>query len=131
MKANNHSGRALRKRSEEKFARAFRSSPVGLAVTRFSDGTFLEVNQATMSFLGYEQHGMVGETARELGLWAKEARRRTLVDDLERDGSVRGREITFPRKQRTLVVCDYSAELFVLDGDTCVLSVLLDITELR
>jgi PAS domain S-box-containing protein len=131
MKTHTDSARALRKRSEEKFARAFRSSPVGLAVTRFSDGMFLEVNQATMSFLGYEQHEMIGKTTLELGLWPKPEQRQTLLDDLARNGSVHGLEISFPTKQGTLVVCDYSAELFELEGETCVLSVLLDITERR
>jgi PAS domain S-box-containing protein len=131
MKANNNSAGALRKRSEEKFARAFRSSPVGLAVTRFSDGTFLEVNQATMSFLGYELDEMIGRTTVDLGLWPKLEERQSLLDDLARNGSVRGREISFPTKQGNIVVCDYSAELFEVDGETCVLSVLLDITERR
>jgi PAS domain S-box-containing protein len=131
MKANSDSARTLRKRSEEKFARAFRSSPVGLAVTRFSDGTFLEVNQATMSFLGYEQNEMIGKTTMELGLWPRAEERQLLLDDLARNGSVRGLEISFPTKQGNLVVCDYSAELFEVGGETCVLSVLLDITERR
>jgi PAS domain S-box-containing protein len=121
----------LTERSEEKFARAFRSSPVGLAVTRFSDGTFMEVNQAAMTFLGYELHEMIGKSTVDLGLWPKIEERQALLDDLTRDGSIRGREINFPTKQGKIVVCDYSAELIEVDGEPCVLSVLLDITERR
>src|SRR5262249_31145966 len=129
---NNSEGtKAIHKRSEEKFARAFRSSPVGLAVTRFSDGTFLEVNQAAMNFLGYGLNEMIGRTTIDLGLWPKLEERQLLLDELARNGSVRGREISFPTKQGNMVVCDYSAELFEVDGETYVLSVLLDITERR
>jgi PAS domain S-box-containing protein len=133
MPANQNSkgAKTPRNHSEEKFARAFRSSPVGLAVTRFSDGMFLEVNQATMSFLGYQLHEMIGKTTIDLGLWPKIEERQSLLDELARNGSVRGLEISFPTKQGNLVVCDYSAEVFELDGETCVLSVLLDITQRR
>src|SRR5262245_9279854 len=34
-----------RKRSEEKFAKVFRSSPMGIAVTRMSDGKYIDVNE--------------------------------------------------------------------------------------
>jgi PAS domain S-box len=131
MNLNNNSERALRRRSEEKFARAFRSSPVGLAVTRFSDGKFLEVNQAAMSFLGYQLDEMIGKSTIDLGLWPKIEERQSLLDELARKGSVRGLEISFPTKQGNIVICDYSAELFEVGGETCVLSVLLDITQRR
>lgn len=125
------SDQALTQHSEDKFARAFRSSPVGMAVTRFADGTFIEVNQAAMSFLGYALDEMIGKTTVELGLWPKLEVRQSLLDDLAYHGSVRGREYSFPTKEGKTVFCDYSAEVFEVGGEVYVLSVLVDITERR
>jgi len=118
-------------RTEEKFARAFRSSPVGLAVTRLRDGQFIEVNEAACSFLGYSMDELIGKTTVSLGLWPSLEDRQILVNDLTQYGSVRNRDLTFLTKQGKEVVCEYAAELIEIDGEPCVLSVLLDITARR
>jgi PAS domain S-box-containing protein len=121
----------LVERSEEKFARAFRSSPVGLAVTRLNDGRFIEVNEAALSFLGYTEDELIGNTTVNLGMWPSLVDRASLLNEVRDVGSVRGKEIRFRTKQGTEVLCEYSAESIEVDGEPCVLSVLLDITERR
>ena len=118
-------------RSEEKFARAFRASPVGLAVTRLSDGKFIELNDAAMRFLGYERDELIGRTTIELQMWPRIEDRQFVIDELKDKGSVRSKELTFRTKQGKLVLCEYSAEMIEVGGESCLLSVLLDITERR
>ncbi len=117
--------------SEEKFARAFRSSPVAIAVTRVIDGKFVEVNQALEKFLGYRRDELIGRTTVELRMWLDLADRHHLTDELLAVGSVLDREIPFRTKQGEVVIADYSAELIEIGGEQCLLSVLLDITERR
>lgn len=50
---------ALRK-SEEKFSRAFRSSPVEMAITTLEDGRFLDVNESFERNLGYTRKEVIG-----------------------------------------------------------------------
>src|SRR4030095_8417606 len=121
----------LVERSEEKFARSFRSSPVGLGVTRMRDGRFIEVNQALMTFLGYEAGEVIGKTTLELDVWVDLNERKTLFAELEKEGALRGREVFFRRKDGQPVTCLYSAEIIEVEGERCVLSVLLDITQRR
>ena len=121
----------LVERSEEKFARAFRSSPVGLAVTKLSDGRFIEVNRAASSFLGYSEEELLGNTTIILGLWPSLYERAALLEELKETGSVHDKEIAFRTKEGKDVLCQYSAELIEVDGEPCVLSVLLDITQRR
>ncbi|PYS72392.1 MAG: hypothetical protein DMF69_07770 [Acidobacteria bacterium] len=119
-------------RSEEKFARAFRSSPVGLAVTTHDEGTFIEVNQAAMSFLGYsKKQELIGKSTIELNMWLDLDERQKMRNELAEYGSVRSRELHFRKKQGEVVVCEYSAEQIEVDGEPCILSVLLDITTRR
>ena len=117
-------------RSEEKFARAFRSSPVGLAVTT-EGGRFVEVNEAAMVFLGYSKEELIGKSTIELNIWVDLDERQKLRDELAEHGSVRSRELHFRKKQGAIVICEYSAEHIEIDGEPCTLSVLLDITERR
>ena len=117
--------------SEEKFGRAFGSSPVALAVTAISDGRFIEVNQATLTFLGYTKDELIGNSTLSLGMWLDLDARQALIDELNQHGSVRGSEIGFRTKDGKVVVCLYSAEKIEVDGEPCILSVLLDITERR
>lgn len=121
----------LVERSEEKFARSFRSSPVGLAVTRMSDGMFIEVNDAAMQFLGYGRAELIGNTTFNLEMWLDLKDRQRVIDELNSRGSVRGYEINFRNKEGRVATCDYSAELIEVEGEKCLLSVLLDITARR
>jgi PAS domain S-box-containing protein len=121
----------LVERSEEKFARAFRSSPVGLAVSRLRDGRFIEVNEAAASFLGFTLEQLIGETTLNLELWPDLAERNRLIAMLSQHGSVRDQEVSFRTKQGTERLCSFSAEPIEVDGEPCVLVVLLDLTERR
>ena len=115
--------------SEEKFAKAFRASPIGIAVTRLKDGTYLEVNQALARVIGCDRSELIGKSTLELGLWAHLEERQKLVSDLERHGSCRNREITFSNRQGEPIDTLLSAELIELDGEPCILAVISDITE--
>src|SRR4029078_8056158 len=74
---------------------------------------------------------LLGNTTVVLGLWPSLVERAELLKDLTETGSVRDREITCRTKAGKNVLCHYSAELIEVDGEPCVLSVLLDITERR
>ncbi|HEY9299437.1 MAG TPA: response regulator, partial [Phormidium sp.] len=54
--------------SEEKFAKAFRSSPNPITITRLSDGCHLEVNDAFCQMIGYTHEEVIGSTAIQLNL---------------------------------------------------------------
>jgi PAS domain-containing protein len=43
--------------------------PSVFAVTRMSDGRFIEINQAATSFLGYDTDELIGNTTLGLRLW--------------------------------------------------------------
>jgi len=121
----------LVERSEEKFARAFRSSPVGLVVTRLRDGRFIEVNEAAASFIGYTTEQLIGQTTLNLELWPDLVERSRLIELLSQHGSVRDQEVGFRTKQGKKRLCMFSAEAIEVDGEPCVLAVLLDLTERR
>ncbi len=57
--------------SEEKFAKAFRSSPISITISTLLEGRFIEVNESFCRMTSYNQAEIVGHTSAELNLWVK------------------------------------------------------------
>jgi PAS domain S-box-containing protein len=117
--------------SERKFSKAFRSSPVALAVNSLTDATFTEVNEALIKFTGYSRDELIGRSTVELGLWADLDERERLFAELVVRGSIHNRELQFRSKRGQAIYSNYSGELIEIQGETCILSVLVDITDRR
>ncbi len=121
---------ALRE-SEEKFAKAFRSSPFPITIATLSEGRFLEVNEAFLRDVGFTREEVLGRTAGELGLWRDPAARAELVRRLERDGMVREYEFVARTRHRERQVNHIWAERITLKGEECLLDIVWDVTEWR
>ena len=117
--------------SEKKFSKLFYSSPTWIAITRFEDGAFLEVNRAFLDMSGFEHAEIIGRTSLELGISADPNKRRQLMDLARGKGGFREQEFTFVTKSGETLTALWSADLIELAGETCLLSTIMDISELR
>lgn len=115
--------------SEEKFAKAFRSSPNPITITRLSDGQHIEVNDAFCAMISCTSEEIIGKTAIELGLWANEKDRARLFQGLAEQGIVRNYEFQFCPKTGEIRTALLSAEIIEIQGQTCVISVSQDISD--
>src|SRR5262249_31972959 len=57
------------KKSEEKFSKAFRQSPLALALVVASDHRFLDINEAFERYSGWKRAEIIGQTPIDLDLW--------------------------------------------------------------
>ena len=119
--------RALRQ-SEDRYQRAFHSSPDSITISFLSDGTFLEVNEGFERITGYTRDEILGRTSLELGIWKDPAARGEIADILRRDGIVRGYETVFCGKDGREVVGRLSATIIDLRGSMCMLATVRDVT---
>jgi PAS domain S-box-containing protein len=119
---------ALRK-SEEKFSKAFRSSPVEMVITTLSEGRFLDANESFLRSAGFAREEVIGRTSLELGIWADPADRAAIVEEVRNNGRIANREVQLRTKTGLLGAKLYSAELISISGESCLLSVGRDITE--
>jgi len=117
--------------SEEKFSRAFHTSPYAITMTRASDGRFLEVNETFSTITGYTRMEALADSSIGLGLWADEADRDRVVATLAAGGRVFDEEIRFRRRSGEEIICSFSAQMLRFGGETCVLSSIDDVTERR
>jgi PAS domain-containing protein len=69
-----HGEQAL-KNSEEKFAKAFRQSPMVLALSSVKDHRYIEVNETFESITGWGRDEVIGRNPSDLGLWVDPAQR--------------------------------------------------------
>ncbi|XWK90323.1 MAG: response regulator [Phormidium sp.] len=115
--------------SEEKFAKAFRSSPNPITITRLSDGRHVEVNDAFCQMIGYSSKEIIGSTAIDLNLWVNLSDRVGLFQLLTGKSRIRNFEFDFRTKDGDIKTALLAAEIIEISGETCVIAVSQDITD--
>lgn len=119
---------ALRE-SEERFAKAFNSSPMVLTITSLKTGKLLEVNETFLHLTGYTRAETIGHTTNELGLWSNPADREAELALVMREGAIRDLEYRFKMRNGRSIIGLLSAEVIEINGEPCALTVIQDITE--
>jgi len=120
---------AAMRKSEEKFSKAFRQSPMALTLSTVKDHRYIEVNTTFENMTGWCREEVIGRTPFDIGLWADPSERETLTRQVVADGSVRNVEAAFRRKDGSLRSALITAEAIELNGETCMVAVGCDITE--
>jgi PAS domain S-box-containing protein len=114
--------------SEEKFAKAFRLSPVYLCISTLAEGRYLEANEAMQRGIDRTHDGIVGHTATEIGMWKSLEDRNRAIELLEREGRVIGFEAELCKKSGATMPCEIWAERLEIDNVPCVLWIANDIS---
>jgi len=118
---------ALRE-SEEKFSKAFRTSPDVMSIVDQESGKYLEVNEAHEKTFGFKREEVLGHSPTELGIFDNPVQRDAIQAKLKATGSLRGLEIVTHNRRGESLTCLLSAEVIELGGRKCVLRVAHDIT---
>lgn len=116
-------------RSQERFSKAFNASPSPVAINRLVGGQFVAVNDRFVEVIGYSREELMGHSAAELNILVGSDDHTMLESVLRRSTSVQ--QIEVPVRVRSGAMLDvlYSADVIDLEGEPCLLSVMVDITE--
>ena len=117
------------RKSEERFSKAFKASPIIVTISQIKDARLLEVNETFEKITGYKREEVVGKSTMELGLWVNPADRDRILAVILATGEFRNEEIQFRIKNGSMVTCLVSGDLIELDGEQCVLATIEDISE--
>lgn len=115
--------------SEDKFAKAFRESPMALTLTRVKDHCLIDINQTFEKYTGWTRDEVVGKTSLDLELWVDLEQRKLLAEEIVTKGSVRDVEVRYRTKSNEERVSLGSAELIDIAGEPCILSAIIDIND--
>ncbi|MEX1166189.1 MAG: ATP-binding protein [Hydrogenophaga sp.] len=116
-------------KSEERFAKAFNFSPLKLIITRLSDGSFVEVNDADNGVQCLSASELRGNTSIKVGSWLDPADRTAFVDQLKREGRLNGFETQMRHKDGRTIDTRLWAVIIDIDGEDCILSCAVNISE--
>ncbi|MEN6459924.1 MAG: PocR ligand-binding domain-containing protein [Syntrophomonas sp.] len=117
--------------SQECFYKAFNVSPIIMTITTLEEGRIVKVNDAFCSITGHRQDDVIGRKLVDIGFPADCADHYLVKQMLMANQPVKNMEIGFCKYTGKQGLGLYSAELFDKNGEPCILSVIIDITELR
>ncbi len=128
IQARKEAEEALRE-SEERFSKAFHSSPVPVAVSTIDEGRFIEINDRFVETFGYRRDEIIGRTSKELGFWDEKTGRGDMRRALLATGSVSNVPMQFRTQAGQFRTGLWSGEIIRLGDRDVLLSILHDITE--
>jgi PAS domain S-box-containing protein len=117
-----------RKQAEERFFKAFHANPSAIAITTVDEGRYIEVNRAWGELLGFSREESIGHTSVEVGFIDNLADRRAIVEKFNEQGYIRDLELLVGGKDGKKVLILMQAEQIELDGKTCFLTMLQDVS---
>jgi PAS domain S-box-containing protein len=117
------------RKSEERFSKAFRSSPLAVTISTEADGRYLDVNDAYLQMVGRQRGEVVGRTVEELDFWPQPSHRLEMLQQLRERGRLTGFHAQYATSKGEIREADMAAELIELEGQACVLVITRDVTE--
>jgi two-component system, cell cycle sensor histidine kinase and response regulator CckA len=118
-----------RKKSEERFYKAFNANPEPITIATISEGLYIDVNESFLRVTGHLRQEVIGRTSGELKFWGQPDGRARFIELLRKQGSVRDLEITYRTKSGETRMAVDSAEIIDVAGQECVIAIFRDITE--
>lgn len=121
---------ALRE-SEELFSKSFRLSPDCALIVRLSDRIVIQANDALCRLWDKKLDEVIGKPTKDHANWLSEAERQAFTRTLLEKGEYPNYETVLRMADGRLLNFNISSRLITFNRESCVLSVMRDITERR
>jgi PAS domain S-box-containing protein len=124
-----HKAEVALRQSEERFAKAFRLTPVPILVCNAGDQVVMDVNEAFLDTFAYPSEEVLGKTIAEIDFIHDKGVRTKLFAALEKTGSLDRIDVRMRKKDAGEIDCAVSADTVNIQDNPCYLLVLMDVTE--
>ena len=119
------------RQSEERFSKAFHSSPLPMTISTKEEGIYVDVNDAFLALVGRERHSVVGRPTSEVGFWIDPGDRKVMIKRLNEEGRVIGLPAKILGSGEAVREATVSAEQVEIEGQSCILGITQDTTETK
>jgi PAS domain S-box-containing protein len=116
-------------KSEEKFAKAFRESPIALTLTSARDTRYLDVNDTFAKITGWGRDEVIGRNPVDISIWVDASQRSEFIKQTLAHGTTRNFEVHYRCKNGEQRVGLGSGEIIDIEGEPSILTAVLDITD--
>jgi PAS domain S-box-containing protein len=116
------------KLSEEKFSKLFYINPSASGLSDLSDHTYIEVNEAFCSLLGYDKTEVIGKTAIELGI-LNDSSSASILRQTDANGNITNAEAELKARNGEIKHVIVSSENIYIQDKQYRFTVVHDITE--
>ncbi|HEY7543389.1 MAG TPA: PAS domain S-box protein, partial [Blastocatellia bacterium] len=115
--------------SEERFSKAFNSSPCSMSILTAREGIYVDVNEAFVRATGHAREDVIGRMVKDIDIWADDEEYKEVLRLLKEEKGIRDLEVRFSTKSGGEMVSLFSAEMIEISGQRCVLTTAVGITE--
>jgi PAS domain S-box-containing protein len=116
--------------SEKRFRTIFESAPYSMVITRLSDGRYMDANTAFLDRMNIRRENLLKLSPNDVGTFP-EAYQEEIFLKIKARRNIHNLETQVQRPDGTTGHILYSGGLIALDGEPCILSMTVDITELK
>ena len=114
--------------SEEKFQKAFHSSPIAMTISSRTRG-YLDINDAFIRIIGYSREETLGRFSADIGLWLNDKKHKEALEIIHQEGDLREFEIEYRKKSGEVGTALASAVMVDFEQEKCILASFVDITD--
>lgn len=116
--------------SEEKFSKAFYSSPMIKIISEIETGNVIEINSSFLSKTKFCRNEIIGSNFVELGIMTEESNKE-IKKAVYLDGIIRNKKISLGKKDGSQFICNLNVDIITVSGSPVMLTVAEDITDRR
>jgi PAS domain S-box-containing protein len=119
-----------KKLAEERFAKAFESSPIPLSISRLSDECIIDVNESFLELFEFNRKEVIGSTPTLLKMFDTNLdKNNELTNFLQKKNTLNKHELILYKKTGQAINLIFSTELIFVNGEQHILSTFIDLTE--
>jgi PAS domain S-box-containing protein len=113
---------------DDKFYKAFLSSPDMIIISSVSTGRYVEVNDSFARNTGYRREELIGRTLQEFNFFASSEEEQRMMQLLQKQGNFKNEEFAFRVRSGDTQQWLCSAEVIDIGAEKCMVAVATDIT---
>src|SRR4029453_17445830 len=118
-----------RRKAEERFAEAFRSSPDTMSIIRQRDGVLIDVNDHWVEMFGYERKEAIGRTLRDSNLCLSEGGHVQQMIGFRQSEPIRDLDCEVRSNAGEVRQVSLSADVVEMGNEPCFVVIIRDITD--